>query len=67
MPIERSSTGCGISDRTDLRRPIDAVQAVGKACAVLPADAGGRTPHAWAVRDDVAQDRAVAASGKLND
>jgi len=40
---------------------------VGKACAVLPDDAGGRTPHATAVRDDVAQNRAVAASGKLND
>jgi len=39
----------------------------GKACAVLLADAGGRTPDESTVLGDVAQDRAVAASGKLND
>ena len=39
----------------------------GKACAVLLADAGGRTPHESTVLGDVAQNRAVAASGKLND
>ena len=37
----------------------------GKACAVLLADAGGRTPDASAVHCDVATDRAVAASRKL--
>jgi hypothetical protein len=39
----------------------------GKACAVLLADAGGRTPDESTVLGEVAQDRAVAASGKLND
>jgi hypothetical protein len=39
----------------------------GKACAVLPADAGGRTPGENTVLGDVAQNRAVAASGKLAD
>jgi len=42
-------------------------RSVDRACSLLLAIAGGRTPHARAVRDDVAQDRAVAASGKLND
>ena len=41
-------------------------RATGKACAVLLADAGGRTPDKSTVRGDVAQDRAVVASGKLN-
>ena len=39
----------------------------GKACAVLLADAGGRTPDESTVLGEVAQDRAVAASGKLAD
>ena len=39
----------------------------GKACAVLQADAGGWTPDESTVRGDVAQDRVVAASGKLDD
>lgn len=39
----------------------------GKACAALLADAGGRTPDESTVLGDVAQDRAVAASGKLAD
>ena len=38
----------------------------GKACAVLLADAGGRTPDAHTVRGDVTQDRVVAATGKLS-
>ena len=42
-------------------------RSVGKACAVLLADVGGGTSDANKVRGDVAQDRAVAASGKLND
>jgi hypothetical protein len=38
---------------------------VGEARAVLPADAGGRTPDSRAVHCDVATDRDVAASGEL--
>ena len=41
-------------------------RATGKACAVLLADAGGRTPDKSTVRGDVAEDRAVVSSGKLN-
>jgi len=40
-------------------------RAAGKACAVLLADAGGRTFDAHTVRGDVTQDRVVAAAGKL--
>ena len=40
-------------------------RAVGEACAVLLADAGGRAPDASAVCCDDATDRAVAPSGKL--
>lgn len=39
----------------------------GKACAALLAGAGGKTPDESTVRGDVAQDRVVAASGKLAD
>jgi hypothetical protein len=39
--------------------------ATGKACPVLLADAGGRTPDARAFRSDAAADRDTAASGKL--
>ena len=37
----------------------------GKACAVLLADAGGRTPDESTVRGDVAQDRDVIDSDRL--
>jgi len=40
-------------------------RAAGQARSVLLADAGGKTSHENPVRGDVAQDRAVAASGKL--
>ena len=39
--------------------------ATGKACPVLLADAGGRTPDARAFRSDAAADRDAAASVKL--
>ena len=42
-------------------------RATSKPCAALLANAGGRTFDAHTVRRDVAQDRDVAASGKLND
>lgn len=42
-------------------------RSTGETCAVLLAALGGRTPDASAVRGDVAEDRAVAASSKLAD
>ena len=44
-------------------QPVAGLQA-GQACAVLLADADGRTPDEGTVLGDVAQDCAVAASGK---
>src|ERR1039458_1545825 len=66
---DRSFSGI---QRIDFRGIQPAVQdgedgrTTGKACAVLLFAAGGRTLDESTVRDDATQDRAVAASGKLN-